>query len=611
MKGYCGNLLKINCTDLTLSEEPLDTDLIHQFLGGAGYAAGYLYDRIDEKTDPLGPENTLFFMTGPLTGTPAPTAGRWVVCAKSPATGIWGESNCGGHFGAELKFSGFDGIILEGKADHPVYIDIGWDHREIRDAESLWGLGIMETHRRLKKEDPQARVACIGPAGENLVKYAIIGSENRAAGRTGMGAVMGSKNVKAIVVRGKKRTIPLADPIAFKTCVKAIRDEVMDNILTQMFRGLGTSGGVDFYNTTGEIPVKFWTKGEFDGSYFISGATMGETILVRRHHCFACPIGCGRIVSIPEGPYALPGEVEGPEYETIAGFGSQICNNDLKSISYINYLCNDLGIDTISSSVVISMLYYLYEQGMATDSELDGLSPRWGTVEAAIDLVKKIAFRRGIGDTLAEGADAVGKLFNVDPDHIPTVDGLEVTYHDIRSCFGMALAYATSPRGCDHTTCDIYQTALGQSFPELDIISPDRYDDSDAMVGACMRLQDYRAFYSSVILCLFCNPSPSLVVQLLTSVTGEDFILEDVKIMGERIFTMKRLFNVKMGLTAAWDRLPEMVVTPLMEGGSAGKSPDWRKMLAAYYRLRSWDPKTGRPLTGKLKDLLPEYEEIE
>jgi len=603
MKGYCGKILKINCSDQTISEEDLDWDIIQNFLGGAGYAVQHLYKGIDEKTDPLGPENPLFFMTGPLTGTPAPAAGRWVVCAKSPATGIWGESNCGGHFGAELKFSGFDGIILEGKADHPVYMDITNDHYTVRDATSLWGLGILETHRRLKKEDPLARVACIGPAGEALVKYAIIGSENRAAGRTGMGAVMGSKNVKAIVVRGKKRNIGLADPAAFKTCAKAIRDEVMDNILTQMYRDLGTSGGVDFYNTTGEIPVRFWTKGEFDGSYSISGATMEETILVRRNHCFACPIGCGRIVSIQEGPYALPGEVEGPEYETIAGFGSQICNNDLRAIAYINYLCNDLGIDTISSSVVVSMLYYLYEQGMITDSDLGGLTPRWGTVEVAIDLVKKIAYRRGIGDILADGAGAVGHAFDVDPDRIPTVDGLEVTYHDIRSCFGMAMAYATSPRGSDHTTCDIYQTTLGQSFPELDIMSPDRHDDSDSMVSACIRLQDYRAFYSSAIMCLFCNPSPSLLAGLLTAVMGEEVTLEDVKTMGERIFTMKRLFNVKMGLTATWDRLPDMVVAPLQEGGSAGKSPDWKKMLTDYYRLRHWDPKTGCPSPEKLSDL--------
>jgi aldehyde:ferredoxin oxidoreductase len=602
-KGFCGKMVKIQCTEQTVSDERIDMSGIDHFLGGAGYAAHYLYGRVDKTTNPLGPDNPLIFMTGPLTGTAAPATGRWVVCAKSPATGIWGESNCGSHFGAELKFSGFDGIILEGAADHPVYVEITEDEQHIRDATSLWGLGILETHARLKKENPYARVACIGPAGESLVTYAIIGSENRAAGRTGMGAVMGSKKVKAIVVKGKKRKIDLADPGAFRTCVKAIHNTIKDTILTQMFRELGTSGGIDFYNLTGEIPVKFWTKGEFKGSYSISGATMKETILVRRNRCFACPIGCGRIVSIPEGPYAVPGEIEGPEYETIAGFGSQICNDDLESIAYLNYLCNDLGVDTISCSAVIALCYHLYDQGKITASDLDGIHPRWGSPQAAIDLIPKIAHKREIGACLADGADAVGQAFHIVPDHIPTVDGLEITYHDIRSCFGMAIAYATSPRGADHNTCDIYQTTLGQSFPELGIPSPDRYDDDDLTVQACMRLQDYRALYSSAILCLFCNPLPSQVATLLTAVTGKQISLEDMKIMGERIFALKRLFNIKMGLTAAWDRLPEMVLSPLEEGGSAGKRPDWRRMLSSYYRFRGWDPHTGIPSLDKMQAL--------
>jgi aldehyde:ferredoxin oxidoreductase len=603
MKGFCGKMVKIQCTEQTVSHEPLDIHSTHHFLGGAGYAVHYLYDRVDKTTDTLGPDNPLIFMTGPLTGTVAPSTGRWVVCAKSPATGIWGESNCGSPFGAELKFSGFDGIILEGAADHPVYVEITEDEQKIKDATSLWGLGIQETHARLKKENPHSHMACIGPAGESLVTYAIIGSENRAAGRTGMGAVMGSKKVKAIVVKGKKRKIDLADQKTFKKYVKAIHTTVIDTILTKMFRELGTSGGIDLYNLTGEIPVKFWTKGEFEGSYSISGATMKETILVRRSRCFACPIGCGRVVNISKGSYALPEEIEGPEYETIAGFGSQICNDDLESIAYLNFLCNDLGIDTISCSVIISMVYHLYDQGKITASDLDGIRPRWGSPQAAIELVPKIAHRKGIGTCLADGADAVGQTFNVDPDHIPTVDGLEITYHDIRSCFGMAIAYATSPRGADHNTCDIYQTTLGQSFPELDIPSPDRHDDGDTMVQACIGLQDYRALYSSAILCLFCNPLPSQVAGLLTAVTGKQITLEDMKIMGERIFTLKRLFNNKMGLTAAWDRLPEMVLSPLPEGGSAGKSPNWEKMLSSYYRFRRWDPHTGIPSSEKMRAL--------
>lgn len=606
MKGFCGKILVVDLTAGNIKTESVDEEIARKFLGGAGFCVRYLYDIVEKDTDPLSVENPLFFMTGPLTGTKAPTAGRWVVCAKSPLTGIWGESNCGGFFGAELKFAGFDGVLVKGKSDTPVYVSITNNNQKIKDGSDLWGLGIYDTHKKLKeKENKKAKVACIGQAGENLVKYAIIGSEERAAGRTGMGAVMGSKKLKGIVVKGnrKENGISLAHPDEYRKTAQKLNKQLLEMFFTEMMGNLGTAGGVDMYNYRGELPVKYWTAGEFEDAYNISGSTMKESILVRKRHCFACPIGCGRIVNVPEGKYKTPGDVEGPEYETIAGFGSQILNDDLEAIAKANYLCNDYGIDTISSSVVISLCYYLFDNDMITADDLDGIQPVWGDVDPALQFIEKIALRQGVGDVLAEGANTVGDYFEVDQEDIATVDGLEVTYHDLRSSYGMALAYAAGPRGPGHNSCDAYMTSTGQPFPELGIKAVDHYNDSQDMVDMCVRLQDYRAFYSSIILCVFCNPAPTAIGKLLRLATGWDITISDIKTIGERILNMNRLFNVKMGLDTDWDRLPSILYEPLEEGGSAGKSPDWKRMLTQYYALREWDPDTGIPSTKKRKEL--------
>jgi aldehyde:ferredoxin oxidoreductase len=595
----------VNLSTGEIGIEPLREEVVKSFLGGGGYAVRYLYDFVDENTDPLGPENPLFFMTGPLTGTIAPGTGRWVVCAKSPLTKLWGESNCGGYFGAEIKFSGFDGILIQGTSERPVYLHVTENVQELKDATDLWGLGTYETHRKLKEavKDNLARIACIGPAGENLVKYAMICSGERAAGRTGMGAVMGSKNLKAIVVRGKNRDLNLFSPEEFKKYARKMTKEIEELFMADLFKDLGTSCAVDMYNYRGELPIKYWTQGEFEGAYDISGATMKETILTKNYYCFACPIGCGRIVTVKEGKYKTPENIKGPEYETIAGFGSQICNNDIKAIAKANYLCNDFGIDTISASTVISFLYYLVDKEIISPADLDGITPEWGNPDAALRLIPKIVMREGIGDVLAEGSDAVGKKFSIDSDHIATVYGLEVPYHDLRSSFGMAVAYAAGPRGPCHNALDMYQTSLGQSFPELGIESPDQYDESTTMTDACVRLQDYRSFYSTVVMCVFCNPPPSSIGRLLTLATGFPIGMPEIKEIGERVLNMKRLFNVKMGLKASWDRLPAILTDPLPEGGSAGKSPDWKEMLSQYYNSRKWDPGTGIPAREKLEEL--------
>ncbi|GAB4318820.1 MAG: aldehyde ferredoxin oxidoreductase family protein [Promethearchaeota archaeon] len=605
LAGFRGKLLVVDLSAGTISTEPLKEEFAENFLGGAGYAVRYLYDAVTRETDPLGPDNPLLFMTGPLTGTRAPTAGRWVVCAKSPKTGLWGESNCGGYFGAELKFTGHDGILVTGASENPVYLHVTESGAELRDASSIWGLGTYATHAKLKEAvgDPLARVACVGPAGERMVPYAIVASEERAAGRTGMGAVMGSKKLKAIVLRGKDRKIPLAKPGEFSEAAKAAHKEVMEPFTTQMFKELGTSGGVDLYNVRGELPIKYYCKGSFPGSYNISGATMKERILVKNRHCYACPIGCGRVVKVDGGKYDTGGVVEGPEYETIAGFGSMLLVDDIEAIAKANFLCNDLGLDTISCSTTVAFCYHLYEKGVVTAGDLDGLELKWGDPDPALALIRKIANREGVGDLLAGGANAVADRFGVSREEASTVYGLEVTYHDLRSCYGMAIAYACGPRGPSHNACDMYQTALGQPFPEIDIPSPDMWDEGNVMTDSCAKLMDYRAFYSSLVMCSFCNPATSTIVKLLNLATGLELNLEDVKTIGMRVLEMKRLFNVKMGLDASWDRLPEILTRPLDEGGSAGKSPNWKQMLKQFYEYRQWDPQTGAPSEEKCRRL--------
>jgi aldehyde:ferredoxin oxidoreductase len=606
MKGFVGKLLRVDLSNRKIAEEPLDNNIAEQFLGAAGYCCRYLYNKLNKNTDPLSRDNILMFMTGPFCGSSIATSGRFVVCAKSPYTGLWGESNCGGFFGPEIKKVGYDGIIITGASKTPVYLEITNEKKEIKDATHLWGKGTLETTEILKKESGSnlTRVACIGQAGENLVKYAIIASEEKAAGRTGMGAVMGSKKLKAITIRGKKREYVPEDKDGFKAAVSETNSAVSASFMTQMMASLGTGGGVDMYNSTGELPIKYWTKGEWDGAFNISGATASEKIFSKSNPCFSCPIGCAKKAVVKEGEYATPSEIEAPEYETIAGFGSLILNNNLESIVRANYLCNDYGLDTISGSSTIAFIYYLFDSGKIKSEDIDGLEPKWGNEKPMLELIRKIAFKEGIGNILAEGSDAVGKKFKISSDEIATVYGMEVPYHDLRSCFGMAIAYGVgSPRGPCHNSCDMYNILLGIPLDEVGISYVDKYSDDEDMAKYSALAQNYRAFYSSLIICSFAFPLPSSIAKLIQTSTGILCNVEKVKTFAERIYTIKRLFNLKMGITPADDRLPQILLKPTEEGGSAGKTPNFQKLKDFYYKFRDWDPKTGRSSKEKLEKL--------
>ena len=600
--GYVGKILKVNLSTGKISEEPLNMDFAKMFLGGSGLACRILYDMINKDTDPLGPENPLIFMTGPLTGTIAPSCGRYVVCAKSPLTGIWGESNSGGKFGPMLKFSGFDGIIIVGRSEKPVYLSIIDGSAELRSAEHLVGKTTFETQKIIVEElgEKRVSVACIGPAGENLVKYAAIMNDGgRAAGRTGMGAVMGSKNLKAVAVFGSQK-VPLADEDKFIEVAKEAHTIVKEAFNSEMFRQLGTGGYVDLAQEMGDMPNKYFTLGVFENASKISGSTMAETILVRNRACYGCPIGCGRVVKIDEGKYKLP-ETDGPEYETLCAFGSLILNDNLEGLAYANYLCNIYGIDTISCGSTIAFATYLYEQGKISKDETNGIELKWSDIDTVIQLIEMIAFRKGFGDVLAEGVRRIGEKYDA-RDYAAEVKGLEIPFHDPRAFFGMAICYATSPRGACHLNGDVYLVDLGQEVPELGIVSGDRFEE-EKKVEVAIKSQNWRTVYNSMIMCQFCNPPAELITKLLTYSIGQEYTIEDIDLLGERIFNLKRILNNKLGVTKKDDYLPKIVLTPLKEGGTEGRVPNIDKMLQKYYEIRGWDQETGTPLKEKLKEL--------
>ncbi|MFX0003102.1 MAG: aldehyde ferredoxin oxidoreductase family protein [Promethearchaeota archaeon] len=606
LKGFTGKLLVINLNNNDITEEPLDEEIAKHFLGGAGYCCRYLYNKLDKDIDPLSPDNILMFMTGPFCGSNVPTSGRFVVCAKSPLTGIWGESNCGGFFGPELKQAGYDGIIIKGSSNTPVYLEINDSGAKIKDASMLWGKGIFETSKILKKRIGLdfTRVACIGPAGENLVKYAIIASEEKAAGRTGMGAVMGSKKLKAIAVRGTKIRYSADNPEKFKGAIKNATKHIKESYMSEVFGRYGTSGTVDAANAYGDLPIKYWTLGTWDKAYKISGVTAVENIFTKQYHCFSCPIGCAHKAMVKEGGYKIEHEIEAAEYETIVGFGSLILNDNLESIQKANYLCNDYGIDTISGSGTIAFIYYIFNNQSIKSEDIDGLEPKWGNIDVALKMIKKIAYREGIGNLLADGSDIVGKHFNISQDEIATVYGMEVAYHDIRHIYGMAVAYALgTPRGPCHESCDLFLLLFGSQIESYGIKDIDWHRDDKEMAITGALAQDYRAIYNSMILCNMTSLLPKIIIDLIHAGIGLNLNLDELKKLGERIYMMKRLFNLKMGLTPKDDRLPQILLNPVNEGGAAGKTPNFLKLKQAYYKYRTFDLITGYPNQKKLKSL--------
>jgi aldehyde:ferredoxin oxidoreductase len=598
LKGYRNRILRVNLESGSTSVTALDENLVREYIGGAGLAVRMLYDMIDADTDALGPDNPLIFMTGPLCGTVAPTGSKSTVCARSPKTGLLGYSTVGGHFGADLRFAGYDGIIITGAAKGPTYLFIEDSDVELRGASHLWGSDTEEVWETLKEESGHRNpgVARIGIGGENLVKYAsIMFDHHRAAGRTGLGAVMGSKKLKAVAVQGSSRKIPIADAEGLQEYSKELNEDKKEDPTFRMYSNLGTAGYTDMASMLyGSMPAGYYSVSGFD-TYGLSGTTVKESILVGKTACFRCPIGCGRVIEIKEGKYAT-GRFAGPEYEVTGTMGALILNNNLEAVAYANKQLALLGIDTISAGNTIALAYYLYNEGKITEKDLDGIKPKWGEIEPALKMIEKIAKREGIGEVMAEGSVQFGDKFGYG-NLAAQVNGLELPQHDPRGFSGLGVAYATSPRGACHMAGDMYNIQMGQINESFHIESEDRFAN-EAKITA--NHQDFRALTNSCLICNFLPVDGEELLKMLNLVTGWNMSIEEFRQTGERIFTMMRLLNLKLGYTTKGEKLPEILNKPL-EGATEGHVPDVNEHLDTWYQHREWDRKTGRPSEAKLK----------
>ncbi len=606
--GFLGRLARIDLNKKRVEIEDIPEDDCKKYLAGSGLAARILYREFDSSLSPLDPESPLVIIAGLLTGTSVPCACKTSVCARSPETEIWGEATVGGYFGAELKKTGYDGLIITGKSEIPVYLWINNEKITIKPAKHVWGLDTFTTTEKLLKETHlKARVACIGPAGENLCAISSIiidGWESRAAARGGLGAVMGTKNLKAIVVKGEKYP-EIKDK---KMLARSIRETLP--FLQQNTKGLSDFGtAVGMYSVvepSGDLPIKNWLQGSWtEGAEKTTGETMVKKFLERHYGCFGCPIKCGKIIKInTRNRQRL---MHGPEYESNAALGALCLNDDLKKISLANELCNMYGLDTISTGSTIAFAIEAFERKIISTLDTDGIELKWGDGDAIIQIVDKIAKREGIGDILADGTKkAAERLGKNSIEFSIQVKGLELPLHDPRAYVSMALTYATGNRGACHLDSLSYTFEGGpdvKGIPYNHSLSPHQ---SDGKVELVIRLQNYMASLNALGLCkfLFCGKiGPAKIATWTSLVTGWKLKGEELLEIGDRLFNLKRLYNYRLGITRKDDFLPPRLLTwDRKEGGSKGVLPHLGKMLGDYYRLRGWS-EDGIPTTEKLRQL--------
>ncbi len=593
-------ILKINLTTKSIEQLDIHPDWVRDYLGGASLAPRLLYDYLNPDLDPLSPEAPLLFLTGPLTGTAGPAVGRFIIAARSPATGIWGESNIGGFWGPELRKAGFDGLWITGRAEKPAYLWVENEQIEVRDAAHLWGLETYQTQEMIIQElgaKRKPRVAVIGPAGEFQIPYGLILTDHgRVAGRTGMGAVMGSKNLKAIALRGDG-VIPVASDI-YPTLRSETNRVLRTDNFTNATRELGTAAVADYMDYLGEMPKRYYQDGVFEGAYHVTGATMAETILTGVSACHACVVACGRVVRLSDEDEKR----KGPEYETIVGFGPNLLIDDLAFVTRMGELCDRYGMDSISLSNTLGLAFTLFEQGIVTETETGGFPLHWGDKETVELLVRLTAQREGFGELLALGARGLGRHFDAEELAVQ-VNGLEVAYHDPRGASGMALVYATSPRGACHNQSDYFLTDVyGMVEDKLGMEFYQRQDGAEKAANVAIH-QDWRSVFNSLVMCYFANVPPMQILDLVNAATGENYTLEEFLQVGERAWNLKRMINHRFGLVRENDRLPKLLRDAYADGGAEGYTIPLEEMLERYYLAREWDTDTGMPTEQKLNEL--------
>jgi len=598
MGGYTGKMLHIDLGTGETSIEGTDLDDARAFIGAKGLGAKLLFDRLQPGTDPLSPGNLLMFTTGPLTGTQAQTSGRGTVVTKSPQTGLFLDSHFGGTFAAEMKKAGWDVVIITGRSETPVHIHISDDSVEFRDASPLWGKECLQTHDALQEEEGRVRTAVIGPSGENVVRFSAITVDgHRHAGRGGAGAVMGSKNLKAVSIVGTG-TVQLHDPDGFSKKAGAVLKGIKKNPFIPNRTKFGTPFWVKPVNDWGLLPTRNYQEGWFEGGETITAEAMQERIVDKGGACYNCVIACWNRSSIKSGPHEGVSLV-GPEYETIALMGSNLGIDSIEDVAYLNERCNELGMDTISLGGVLGFAVEAYEKGVLTDADLGGNSISWGDTEALARLADDIAHRRNrAGDILAEGvriaAERLGKGSDAFSVH---AKGLEIPGYDPRGAFGMGLAYATSDRGGCHERAWTVTTEIGD--PDYDRFSFER--KAELVKG----MQDERAAFFSLVLCDFAPVSEEDCVDMLNLATGFDHTVKSYLQAGDRIWNLVRLFNLREGMEPDDSLPPRFFNDPFTKGQAEGVLLDpgnFEGCLKEYYSLRGWTA-DGVPTAEKAAEL--------
>jgi len=608
--GYAGKILRIDLSKQSAKEEAIPEELVKNYLGGAGFAIKCLYDEVKPGTPTLDKANKLIFAVGPLTATGASCSSRMAVVAKSPLTGAVGMALAGGQFPTEMKRAGYDMIIIEGRAEKPTYVAIKDGEVKFRSAEKLSGLMTTDTQLFIKEElgDHNYRIACIGPAGDKVVPMACIVNERRAAGRKGLGAVMGSKNLKAIAVRGHKKP-DVVDAEKFKKARQAMNKAMKDSpVLYPAFSKAGTPMVVDAMTEMGIYSIKNWTAtGEINLVKNLGLAAQDEMIITRSH-CHDCPVGCSQVKLVTSGPYA--GYLsEGPEFETTYSLGSAVGVDYLPAVIAGDRLCDEYGIDTISAGVSIGFAMELYEKGILTKKETDGLELKFGNHAAMIEMLRKIAYQEGLGALLGQGTKkAAAQIGKGAGDYAMQIKGLELPAYDVRGAKAHGLNYATSYTGADHNRGYAFQEIFDTPIPEK--------VDRNAIKGKGQLTkwnQDVRAVTCDcATMCAFlldmavASVACQNTADLVNAATGMNFTAKDVEKIGERLNNVARLFNSGEGFGRKDDTFPKRIMTePIKAGASAGQlisQKDLDEMLDEYYSVRGWD-KDGNPTAAKLKEL--------
>jgi aldehyde:ferredoxin oxidoreductase len=616
--GYAGKGLYVNLTRGTIESRALDKALIEDYLGGNGFGTRLLWDQVGPEVDPLGPENLLIFAHGPLCGTTMPTSSRMEVIAKSPLTGIYGDANAGGFFGPELKFAGWDLVVIRGQASQPVYLSISDDRAELRDAAGLWGLPTSQTEAAIRSElcDPQIKTATIGPAGENQVRFAGIQvTSQRSAARCGLGAVMGAKQLKAIAVRGHG-PVRVADPARFIDVTARLHRRTRDNAIFPAVSAHGTPGIAALMDALGRFPTRNFQMGAFPEIARIDADSLEGRAMVRHLACFGCTVACDKLHYLPDGPYAGT-TLRSVEYETLSSLGSGVWNADLDSILAANRLCDELGMDTISAGRAISFAMELWDEEILNRDDTGGLALHWGDEEMTLQLLKMIAHREGFGDLLAEGVRRAAQVIGRGAEQFAMhVKGMEIPGQDGRAQRSMGLAHVTASRGADHLKAfptidetgypDEARRRYGEQYlPELAQPLETKHKPMLVKDG-----EDFGAVVDSVGVCksggtfVLAEVYWPDIAAALEALTGMEMPVERLKRIGERIYNLQRCYNAWHGITRADDVLPRRFrEEPSPSGNAQGQVIDVEPMLEEYYALRGWEPVRGWPTAQKLREL--------